>query len=81
MKFDHMESGPIGQSIPAQVSQVADGVFKADFVPRSVGEHKISVTVNGHPTSGSPYSAKVRSILSIFAIHKIAIICLPFSEI
>lgn len=51
--------GPSGQSIPAQVSQMAEGVFKADFVPRSVGEHRVSVTVRGQPTAGSPYAAKV----------------------
>lgn len=54
--------GPSGQSIPAQVSQTADSVFKADFVPRSVGEHKISVTINGRSTTGSPYSAKVNKL-------------------
>lgn len=58
-KINCLHTGPSGQSIPAQVSQTADGVFKADFVPRSVGEHKVSVTVNKQPTAGSPYSAKV----------------------
>lgn len=66
MNIDRTETGPIGQSIPAQVSQIADGVFKADFVPRSVGEHKISVTVNGQPTTGSPYSAKVSRLASFY---------------
>lgn len=54
--------GPSGQSIPAQVSQTAEGgggVFKAHFVPRSVGEHRVSVTVKGQATAGSPYAAKV----------------------
>lgn len=51
--------GPSGQSVPAQVSQTADGLFKADFVPRLVGEHRVSVTVQGLPTAGSPYAAKV----------------------
>lgn len=37
------EIGPSGQSIPAQVTQVADGVFKADFVPRSVGKIQFSL--------------------------------------
>lgn len=56
--------GPSGQSIAAQVSQTSDGLFKADFVPRSVGEHRVSVTVKGQPTAGSPYAAKVRYKLS-----------------
>lgn len=40
--------------------QTSDGVFKAEFVPRMVGEHRVSVTVQGEPTAGSPYSAKVK---------------------
>lgn len=53
------KSGPSGQSIPAQVHQTADGAFKAEFVPRAVGEHRVNVTVKGMPTAGSPYAAKV----------------------
>jgi len=53
------ESGPAGQSVPAQVHQSAEGVFKAEFVPRVVGEHRVNVTVNGLATAGSPYAAKV----------------------
>lgn len=52
--------GPTGHAVPAQVHQTADGVFKAEFVPRAVGEHRVSVTVQSQPTAGSPYSAKVR---------------------
>lgn len=54
-----MSKGPTGHSVPAQVLQTSDGVFKAEFVPRMVGEHRVSVTVQGKPTAGSPYSAKV----------------------
>ena len=69
-----MSKGPTGHSVPAQVLQTADGVFKAEFVPRMVGEHRVSVTVEGKETAGSPYSAKVcnscftRSRLSHFGI-------------
>lgn len=56
-----MAAGPAGQSVPAQVHQSAEGVFKAEFVPRVVGEHRVNVTVNGLPTAGSPYAAKVSS--------------------
>ncbi|XP_053675765.1 filamin-A [Anopheles nili] len=57
--------GPSGHSVPAQVLQTADGVFKAEFVPRVVGEHRVSVTVEGQPTVGSPYSAKVYDVTAI----------------
>lgn len=50
--------------MPAQVHVTStEGVFKAEFVPRSVGEHRVMVTVKGVPTAGSPYAAKV-------SIHK-----------
>lgn len=54
-----MTAGPNGQSVPTQVQQTADGVFRAEFVPRAVGEHRITVSVQGQPTAGSPYAAKV----------------------
>ncbi|XP_068148013.1 filamin-B isoform X2 [Drosophila tropicalis] len=57
--------GPAGQSVPAQVHQSAEGVFKAEFVPRVVGEHRVNVTVNGLPTAGSPYAAKVYDVSAI----------------
>ncbi|XP_030388027.1 filamin-B isoform X2 [Scaptodrosophila lebanonensis] len=57
--------GPAGQSVPAQVHQSAEGVFKAEFVPRVVGEHRVNVTVNGLATAGSPYAAKVYDVGAI----------------
>nr|XP_016928916.1 filamin-A isoform X2 [Drosophila suzukii] len=57
--------GPAGQSVPAQVHQSAEGVFKAEFVPRVVGEHRVNVTVNGLATAGSPYAAKVYDVSAI----------------
>ncbi|CRL07142.1 CLUMA_CG020137, isoform A [Clunio marinus] len=57
--------GPTGHSIPAQVLQTSDGNFKAEFVPRIVGEHKISVMIQGQPIAGSPYSAKVYDVSAI----------------
>lgn len=43
--------------------QTSEGVFKAEFVPRMVGEHRVFVAVQGKPTAGSPYSAKVSELL------------------
>ncbi|XP_013109625.2 filamin-C isoform X2 [Stomoxys calcitrans] len=57
--------GPAGQSVPAQVHQSAEGVFKAEFVPRVVGEHRVHVTVCGLATAGSPYAAKVYDVTAI----------------
>ncbi|KAL9919065.1 filamin-type immunoglobulin domains fbug isoform 2-T4 [Glossina fuscipes fuscipes] len=57
--------GPAGQSVPAQVHQSAEGVFKAEFVPRVVGEHRVHVTVCGLATAGSPYAAKVYDVNAI----------------
>lgn len=32
--------------------------FTAEFTPREVGPHSISVEYNGHPVSGTPFIAK-----------------------
>jgi filamin len=45
--------------------QTSEGVFKAEFVPRMVGEHRVNVLVQGEPTAGSPYSAKVYDVNAI----------------
>nr|XP_022900864.1 filamin-B [Onthophagus taurus] len=57
--------GPGGQSVPTQVQPLGNNQFRAEFVPRVVGEHRISVSVNGVPTAGSPYAAKVYDVQAI----------------
>lgn len=57
--------GPGGQAVPTQVQTLGNGQFKAEFVPRVVGEHRINVSVNGVPTTGSPYAAKVYDVQAI----------------
>lgn len=57
--------GPGGQAVPTQVQPLGNGQFRAEFVPRVVGEHRINVSVSGVPTAGSPYAAKVYDVQAI----------------
>lgn len=57
--------GPGGQAVPTQVQPLGNGQFRAEFVPRVVGEHRVNVSVNGIPTAGSPYAAKVYDVQAI----------------
>ncbi|KAJ8980083.1 hypothetical protein NQ317_009439 [Molorchus minor] len=57
--------GPGGQAVPTQVQSLGNGQFRAEFVPRVVGEHRINVSVSGVPTAGSPYAAKVYDVQAI----------------
>lgn len=57
--------GPGGQAVPTQVQTLGNGQFRAEFVPRLVGEHRINVSVGGVPTAGSPYAAKVYDVQAI----------------
>ncbi|XP_072376991.1 filamin-A isoform X3 [Diabrotica undecimpunctata] len=57
--------GPGGQAVPTQVQLLGNGQFRAEFVPRVVGEHRVNVTVSGVPTVGSPYAAKVYDVQAI----------------
>ncbi|XP_060517037.1 filamin-C [Cylas formicarius] len=57
--------GPAGQAVPTQVHSLGNDQFQAEFVPRVVGEHRISVLVCGVPTAGSPYAAKVYDVKAI----------------
>lgn len=51
--------------MPTQVQPLGNAQFRAEFVPRVVGEHRINVTVGGVATAGSPYSAKVYDVSAI----------------
>lgn len=51
--------GPNGASVPAAVSAAGPGVFRAEFVPRAVGEHRLNVLVDAAPIPASPFHLKV----------------------
>nr|CAH7749585.1 unnamed protein product [Callosobruchus chinensis] len=57
--------GPGGQAVPTQVQPIAEGQFRAEFVPRVVGEHRVAVSVKGQPVAGSPFAAKAYDVNAI----------------
>ncbi|KAG7304484.1 hypothetical protein JYU34_011429, partial [Plutella xylostella] len=57
--------GPNGASVPAAVAAAGAGVFKAEFVPRAVGEHRLNVLVDSHPIPASPFHLKVYDVSAI----------------
>ncbi|KAH9634104.1 hypothetical protein HF086_001306 [Spodoptera exigua] len=57
--------GPNGASVPAAVSAAGPGVFRADFVPRAVGEHRLNVLVDSVPIPASPFHLKVYDVTAI----------------
>lgn len=58
-------TGPNGASVPAAVSSVGPGVFRAEFVPRAVGEHRLNVLVDSTPIPASPFHLKVFDVTAI----------------
>lgn len=65
--------GPNGASVPAAVSAAGPGVFRAEFVPRAVGEHRLNVLVDSTPIPASPFHLKV----SIFPDYNIILTYKP----
>ncbi|XP_013193128.2 filamin-A [Amyelois transitella] len=57
--------GPNGASVPAAVSSAGAGVFRAEFVPRAVGEHRLNVLVDSVPIPASPFHLKVYDVTAI----------------
>ncbi|XP_063231927.1 LOW QUALITY PROTEIN: filamin-C [Bacillus rossius redtenbacheri] len=49
--------GPAGE-LPVKVTGNIHSGFTAEFTPREVGPHSITVEYNGHPVSGTPFVAK-----------------------
>lgn len=57
--------GPSGQSVPAQVKDTGNQTARVEFVPKVVGEHKITVTYRHVQVAGSPFSCKVYDVNAI----------------
>ncbi|XP_063394456.1 filamin-A isoform X1 [Cydia fagiglandana] len=57
--------GPNGASVPAAVAAAGAGVFRAEFVPRAVGEHRLNVLVDSTPIPASPFHLKVYDVTAI----------------
>ena len=74
---DHCTGGSLvsvqlgGVNDTTQVRDNNDGSYMASFVPRQVGEVKLSVFVNGQQIKGSPYSVMVRDYTSVNKPSKI----------
>ncbi|KAG7199467.1 hypothetical protein KM043_014093 [Ampulex compressa] len=49
--------GP-NSELPVKVTGDVKNGFTAEFIPRDVGVHSISVEYNGHPVNGTPFLAK-----------------------
>ena len=60
-----------GVNATTQVRDNNNGSYMASFVPRQVGEMKLSVFVNGEQIKGSPYSVMVRDYTSVNKPSKI----------
>lgn len=54
-------AGPNGASVPAAVAAAGAAAFRAEFVPRAVGEHRLNVLVDSVPIPASPFHLKVCS--------------------
>ena len=59
-----------GEVTSAQVSDNNDGNYMASFVAQQVGEVKLSVSINGHQTRGSPYGVVVKQYIDYTRVDK-----------
>lgn len=58
-------SGPTTE-LPVKVTGNIHSGFTAEFTPRDVGAHSITVEYNGHPVSGTPFVAKAYDAKRVF---------------
>ncbi|XP_069676636.1 filamin-A isoform X2 [Periplaneta americana] len=52
--------------LPVKVTGNIHSGFTAEFTPRDVGAHSITVEYNGHPVSGTPFVAKAYDAKRVF---------------
>ncbi|ESO00645.1 hypothetical protein HELRODRAFT_192560 [Helobdella robusta] len=50
---------PIGNVIPLKISKDSTGQFTTNFIPDEIGDWTITITSNGRPISGSPFTVRV----------------------
>ncbi|KAL4704817.1 hypothetical protein ACJJTC_001292, partial [Scirpophaga incertulas] len=64
-ELNNTGTGPNGASVPAAVSSAGSAVFRAEFVPKAVGEHRLNVLVDSVPIPASPFHLKVYDVTAI----------------
>ncbi|CAB3388551.1 Hypothetical predicted protein [Cloeon dipterum] len=57
---------PSGHDLPVKVTGNVHAGFTAEFTPREVGGHAVSVEYNGHAVSGTPFVAKAFDAKRVF---------------
>ena len=62
---DFSETGPT-TNLPVKISGGARNTFTAEFSPREVGSHTISVDYNGMPVTGTPFVCKVYDAKNVY---------------
>lgn len=58
-------TGPTA-NLPVKISGGARNTFTAEFTPREVGSHTISVDYNGLPVTGTPFTCKVYDAKKVY---------------
>ena len=53
-------------NLPVKIAGGARNTFVAEFVPREVGTHTISVDYNGLPVTGTPFTCKVYDAAKVY---------------
>lgn len=53
-------------NLPVKISGGARNTFTAEFSPREVGSHTISVDYNGMPVTGTPFVCKVYDAKNVY---------------
>lgn len=52
--------------LPVSVTGSVTSGFTAEFTPRQVGPHTLSVLYNGQPVSGTPFTAKAYDASTVY---------------
>lgn len=63
-----MLSGPSGQSVPCRLQRESNELYQAEWQPKEVGEHRVSVTVADAHMPGSPFSVNVLDLSAVRVI-------------
>ena len=65
------QSSSTGAAIPVAIGDNQDGSYVASFVPKKVGEVRLSVIIDGRYINGSPFSVSVRDYVALNVPSKV----------
>lgn len=66
--FTHYDLDPHGNQVPVSLRDIANDIIEAEFVPKTEGNHSLSIKVGDERIKGSPFRVAVLDLSTVRVI-------------